>query len=294
MRPSHHLRAVLRPVPALTLAVLVFGAMPVRAQTPDAGQKITVVVMPFEFAAPLPAQRHVMPPYRPPMWPPLPTPAGVGGASFPVRRLVHASGPTSAPYPMQAAGDGSSDGPGHAIGVGIADLLVERLLEVSGFRVVERRRLDLLMSEQRLGATDSVARRETVDVRDTAKILRARYIITGSVTRFGTEERRGLGGVGGGFGLGALGFKRPKTQVALTGRIIDATTGEVVASVSATGTSTKGGSVLIGGGGGGVGGGVAIGSGEFRASALGEATERAVQGLAGAIAAKRERLVGPR
>jgi curli biogenesis system outer membrane secretion channel CsgG len=294
MRPSHHLRAMLHPVPALTLAVLMLGTPPVRAQTPAAsamaGQKITVVVMPFEFAAPLPAQRHVIPPYRPPMWPPLPAPTGVGGASFPTRRLAHAPVPTSAPYPTQVTGDG----PGDAIGVGIADLLVERLLEVPGFRVVERRRLDLLMSEQILGTTDSTARRDTVGVPDRGAMLRARYIITGSVTRFGTEERRGLGGVGGGFGLGALGFKRPKTQVALTARLIDATTGEVVASVSATGTSTKGGSVLIGGGGGGAGGGVAIGSGEFRASALGEATERAVQALAGAIAAKRERLIGPR
>jgi hypothetical protein len=41
-----------------------------------------------------------------------------------------------------------------------------------------------------------------------AAMLRARYLITGSVTRFGTEERRGLGGIGGRFGLGALGFKR--------------------------------------------------------------------------------------
>ncbi len=87
--------------------------------------------------------------------------------------------------------------------------------------------------------------------------------------------------------MGALGFKRPKTQVALTARIVDAATGEVVASVTGAGTSTKGGSILIAGVGGGVGGGVAIGSSEFRASALGEATQRAIDALAGAIAAKR-------
>jgi curli biogenesis system outer membrane secretion channel CsgG len=215
------------------------------------------------------------------MWPPLlgqlsgigPVPGFASRPNF-APRLAHASPPAPAgAYPAESATEGIGD----AIGVGVADLLVARLLEVPGVRVVERRRLDLLMSEQRLAPGGDT----------TANLFRARYIITGSVTRFGTEERRGLGGLGGGFGLGALGFKRPKTQVALTARIVDATTGEVVASMTGAGTSTKGGSILIGGVGGGVGGGVAIGSSEFRASALGEATERAIDALAGAIVAKR-------
>jgi curli biogenesis system outer membrane secretion channel CsgG len=168
---------------------------------------------------------------------------------------------------------------GDPIGVGIADLLVARLLEVPGFRVVERRRLGLLVGEQQLAKGDSLG-----------NLLRARYIITGSVTRFGTEERRGLGGIGGGFGLGMLGLKRPKTHVGLTARIIDVTTGEIVASISSAGVSTKGGSVLVGGGGGGIGGGVAITSSDFRASALGEATDRAVEALVTGIVAKRDRL----
>jgi curli biogenesis system outer membrane secretion channel CsgG len=251
------------------------------AERTGAQRTTTVVVMPFDFAAPLPAQPRVVPPHRPSMWPPLlGQPSGIGRVpGFAPRRsfappLAHSPVPAPAgAYPAEGAAESIGD----AIGVGVADLLVARLLEVPGVRVVERRRLDLLMSEQRLASGADT----------TANLLRARYIITGSVTRFGTEERRGLGGLGGGFGLGVLGFKRPKTQVALTARIVDAMTGEVIASVTGAGTSTKGGSVLIGGIGGGVGGGVAIGSGEFRASALGEATERAIDALAGAIAAKR-------
>jgi curli biogenesis system outer membrane secretion channel CsgG len=245
------------------------------AERADAPQKTTIVVMPFEFAAPLAAQPRVAPPHRPSMWPPLlGQPSGIGPAPFFAPRLAHAPAiPAAEAHPP----GGATDGVGDAIGVGVADLLVARLVEMPGIRVVERRRLDLLLSEQRLaGGGDT-----------TAHVLRARYIITGSVTRFGTEERRGLGALGAGFGLGALGFKRPKTQVALTARIIDATTGEVIASVTGSGTSRKGGGILLGGIGGGVGGGVAIGSSEFRASALGEATERAVEALAGAITAKR-------
>jgi curli biogenesis system outer membrane secretion channel CsgG len=270
MRPSCFPRVGSR-VPLLTLAVLISGAAGVRAQSTGTVRQTTVVVLPFEFTAPLPAQPRVRPPHRPSMWPP-----------------VLLRGPISpASYPSEAP----SEGPDDAIGVGIADLLVERLLEVPGIRVLERRRLDLVMSEQRLAVVgDSAVRRDTTGERVPAAILRARYVITGSVTRFGTEERRGLGGVGGPFGLGALGFKRPKTQVALTARVVDAVTGEVIASMTGTGTSAKGGSILIGGLGGGVGGGVALTSSEFRASALGEATERAIEALVAEIVTKRDRL----
>jgi curli biogenesis system outer membrane secretion channel CsgG len=251
--------------PLLTLALLTFGAVAVSAQSPGSQRQTTVVVMPFEFAASVPVAPRPVLPHRPAIWrPPLIAQPSVTG--------------------QMEESSGYFDDP---IGVGIADLLVERLLQVPGIRVVERRRLDLLAGEQRLATGDT---RDTARGRVPPTILRARYIITGSVTRFGTEERRGLGGLGGAFGLGGLGFKRPKTQVALTARVIDATTGEVIASMTGNGTSTKGGSILIAGGAGGAGGGVAITSGEFRASALGEATERAIDALVGELTSKRDRL----
>jgi curli biogenesis system outer membrane secretion channel CsgG len=273
----------------LAAVAFVFGAGQAWSQSPTTErvgepQKTTVVVMPFEFAAPLPAQPRAVPPRRPSMWPPLlAQPSAVGRAPVFAPRLAHGPAPTPAePYPVENTGSDV----GEAIGIGVADLLVARLLEVPGIRVVERRRLDLLMSEQRLARGDTTVRDTTVNV------LRARYIITGSVTRFGTEDRRGLGGLGGNFGLGVLGFKRPKTQVVLTARIIDAITGEVIAGLTGAGISTKGGSVLIAGVSGGGGGGVALGSSEFRASALGEATERAVDALIRDIIAKQGRFSG--
>jgi curli biogenesis system outer membrane secretion channel CsgG len=262
MRPFRRLHLA-SPAPVLSLALLAFGAAALPAQPSESQRQTTVVVMPFEFAASVPVPPRPVRPHRPAIWP-----RPIGQPS------------------VAASVDESSGYVDDPIGVGIADLLVERLLQLPGIRVVERRRLDLLVGEQRLSG----------DSRDTARgeiprtILRARYIITGSVTRFGTEERRVLGGLGGAFGLGGLGLKRPKTQVALTARVIDATTGEVVASMTGNGTSAKGGSVLIAGVGGGVGGGVAITSSEFRASALGEATGRAIDALVGELVSKRDRL----
>lgn len=317
-----------RAVLPLALAVVVLTATPTRALSQieeplrvgapradtvdsDLQRRVTVVVMPFDFAAPLPAQHvGVGRPVGPPIWPLLIIPVLLlGGAS------MHSGGPalgagaalTAAvmvpamvaarprpprPWPPVAAVGPRGDDIGEAIGKGVADLLTGRLVNLPGFRVVERRRLDLLVAEQRIATGgDSLTPRDTAGARVTpGAILRARYIITGSITRFGTEEQRAGAGLGGRFGLGALGFKRPKTHVSLTARIIDATTGEIVASLTGAGTSTKGGSVLIAGGGNGGGGGVVLTSGEFRASALGEATERAIDALVEGIVAKRQQL----
>ncbi len=290
MPPRHRHRSSFVRVLAFALGILVAATMVARAQSPaDAEQTVTVAVMPFEFAAPLNATPH-----RPPRWPLmrpplLHGPSGIGVGSGFAPRLAHARSAELALHPAASQPiDESAERVGDPIGVGIADLVVARLLEVPGFRVVERRRLDLLREEQTLVRGDSLTRRDSADLRShSAAILRARYIITGSVTRFGTEERRGLGGLGGAFGLGGLGLTRPKTQVALTARIVDVTTGEIVASITGAGVSRKGGSILLGGGGGGVGGGVVLTSSEFRASALGEATERAVGQLVERIVARR-------
>jgi curli biogenesis system outer membrane secretion channel CsgG len=263
MRPFRRLHLA-SPASALSLALLASGAAPLPAQPSESQRQTTVVVMPFEFATSVPVAPRPVLPHRPAIWP-----RPIGQPS------------------VAASVDESSGYVDDPIGVGIADLLVERLLQLPGIRVVERRRLDLLMGEQRLSSGDS---RDTARGEIPRTILRARYIITGSVTRFGTEERRALGGLGGAFGLGGLGFKRPKTQVALTARVIDAATGEVVASMTGNGTSAKGGSILIAGVGGGVGGGVAITSSEFRSSALGEATGRAIDALVGELVSKRDRL----
>lgn len=270
---------------AVLSAVAPVGA---QATSADDQAEITVVVIPFDFAAPLPAT-HAPPPRRSRVWPPIlgqPV-GGIGERGYFASRLAHGAGAAPSAYPATREG---SEGAEDALGIGVADLLVERLLTVPGFRIVERRRLDQLLGERRLGGADSVGLADTSLARGASTMLRARYLITGSITRFGTEDRRGLGGLGGAFGLGALGIKRPKTQVALTARVVDAVTGEIVASVSASGVSTKGGGILVAGVGGGLGGGVAVGSNEFRESALGEATQKAVEGLAQALVAQRARM----
>jgi curli biogenesis system outer membrane secretion channel CsgG len=147
------------------------------------------------------------------------------------------------------------------LGVGVADMLIEKLLETGEFKLVERKQ-----DGDRNGA---------------------RYVVTGSITKFGFEERNFGGAFANVATLGLLSYKQHKTEVKLTARIIDETTGEIVASVSGEGASGKGGGLRVGGIGGGGAGGVDVNSSNFRSTAIGQATERAVRDLAQKIAAKR-------
>ena len=165
------------------------------------------------------------------------------------------------------------------LGAGIADMIVEKLLNDGGFRLLERKQMDATVREQSM---DSISRK--------ASMMGARYMLTGSVTKFGFESHQ----VGGIFAsvatFGALSVKRHKTEVTLSARIIDVTTGEIVAAIQADGVSNKGGGVsFLGMDSNGAAGGSAENR-DFKETAIGEATERAVQDLVEKLEAKRSLL----
>src|SRR4029453_2030793 len=93
--------------------------------------------------------------------------------------------------------------------------------------------------------------------------LGVKYLIVGSITKFGTEQSSksvgGFGLGGGGIGIGSVGTSKGKANVAITARIIDTTTGEIMASAKGDGTSKRSGFLLGGAGGG--GGGAGFGGG---------------------------------
>jgi curli biogenesis system outer membrane secretion channel CsgG len=86
-----------------------------------------------------------------------------------------------------------------------------------------------------------------------------------------------------GIGLGA---KKTKSEVALTARVIDATTGEILISAKGLGESNKGGGFDFSKGGFGVG----TNAEEWRNSGLGDAQERACNEFVAALVAKKSRL----
>jgi curli biogenesis system outer membrane secretion channel CsgG len=147
------------------------------------------------------------------------------------------------------------------LGIGIADMLIERLLATGQFRLLERKPAD--------------------------SASRAQFIVTGSVTRFGFEERNAGGLVASVATMGLLSVKQHKTDVVLTARIIKASTGEIVASMTGEGVSGKGGGLRVFGIGSNGAAGGDISTSNFRSTAIGQATERAVAHLAEKIVEKK-------
>jgi curli biogenesis system outer membrane secretion channel CsgG len=147
------------------------------------------------------------------------------------------------------------------LGTGIADMLIEKLLATGQFRLLERKPLESASGAQ--------------------------YIVTGSVTRFGFDDRNFGGLIGTVATMGMLSYKQNKTEVTLTARIINAATGEIVASMTSKGVSGKGGGLRVFGMGSNGAGGGDVSSSNFRSTAIGQATDRAVANLAEQIVQKK-------
>jgi curli biogenesis system outer membrane secretion channel CsgG len=115
-------------------------------------------------------------------------------------------------------------------------------------------------------------------------------MVTGSVTKFGFEEHQVGGFAASVATFGMLSVKRHTTEVKLTARVVDVATGEIVASFDGEGISNKGGGFSVMGIGSHGGGGAGGQNSNFKETAIGEATERAVQNLSEKLEAKRQQL----
>jgi curli biogenesis system outer membrane secretion channel CsgG len=140
------------------------------------------------------------------------------------------------------------------IGKGIADLIVDELVNDGSYRVIERKRLDAILAEQDFSNSER-ADPSAAQVSRIGKALGVKYLIVGSITKFGLESKNmKVGGNvwgGGKFGLGDVGTSKGKANVAVTARMVDTSTGEIMASAKGDGTSSRSGLLLGGGGGGG-------------------------------------------
>lgn len=167
------------------------------------------------------------------------------------------------------------------IGEGIADQLAFELVNEGKFRVIEREKLAAIMEEQNLAASDRAAPDQAKLVQ-MGKLLGVRYFITGAITKYSNEK--GGGGVRvGGIGIGGA---KAKSEVRLTARIIDTTTGEIVAGAKGKGESKKGGGLNFSSS----SFGTNFGSDEWRESALGDAQEQACENLAEELSDEADKL----
>jgi len=168
------------------------------------------------------------------------------------------------------------------IGKGMADQIVDELVNDGTFRVIERKKLNTVLAEQDFARSDRAAP-SAAKLAKVGKVLGVRYIVAGSITKFSAGEKKGVGGSIKGV---RLGFGKAKSEVKVTARLIDATTGEILISAKGSGKSGKGGSFDFGRG----GTSFNTSSSNFRESAIGEAQEKACEELVKNIVKRKDRL----
>jgi curli biogenesis system outer membrane secretion channel CsgG len=178
------------------------------------------------------------------------------------------------------------------IGKGIVDMLVNDLVKDGSYSVIERKALDKILTEQNFSNSNRADPNSAAKI---GKLLGVDAIIVGSITEFGNETKKtGLGGIAGNWHGGVLagaGHSNSKANVAITARIINVDTGEILGVADGKGQSSRASTNLLGGGagGGGYGGGAAeMSTSNFQQTIIGEATKAAVDqlstGLAGDVA----------
>ncbi len=175
------------------------------------------------------------------------------------------------------------------VGKGITDLMVQKLVQDGKYSVIERAALDKILSEQNFSNSD---RADATSAAKIGKILGVDAIILGSITKFGRDDKK-VGGVAGGRSgwtgaIAGMGKKDSKAEVSITARMVNTSTGEILASVTGSGESSRSGMFLggAGGGPGGAGGGAFdMSSSNFAQTILGEAVMKAVADTATQLSA---------
>ncbi|MEX2299491.1 MAG: CsgG/HfaB family protein [Bryobacterales bacterium] len=170
------------------------------------------------------------------------------------------------------------------VGKGIRDLMVEKLVNGGVYSVIERSALEKVLTEQNFSNSD---RANPTSAAQLGKVLGVDTIIIGSITQFGRDDKNTKVSTGafGRFGaaIGGVGRSKAKAVVAITARMIDVNTAEILAVATGEGDSTREGTSLLGGGYGGGGGGagaIDMTSSNFANTIIGEAVNKAVEPVA--------------
>jgi curli biogenesis system outer membrane secretion channel CsgG len=195
-------------------------------------------------------------------------------------------------YATVQSGVASIFGSNQDIGKGIADLLVDKLVSGGVYSVIERKALDKVLAEQNFSNSD---RADASSAAKIARILGVDAIIIGSITQFGRDDKKTdvgggtLSGITGRFGVGGVRASKSTAVVAITARMVNTSTAEILASTTQKGDASRSGTGLLGSGGSNaamVGGVLDMRASNFADTVLGEATSKAVSAVARDLSGK--------
>ena len=146
---------------------------------------------------------------------------------------------------------------------GMADQLADALVNSGSFVVLERQNLSDVLSEQDLARSGRSAKSKTAQ---TGKVLSSQILVKGTITEFEMEKSGSGSGIS--FKGITLGSESTKAHVGVILRLIDTTTGEVIASERVEGEAKSGGAKV-----GLSNSGVGFETEGFKNTPLGEATQ---------------------
>jgi curli biogenesis system outer membrane secretion channel CsgG len=155
------------------------------------------------------------------------------------------------------------------IGEGLTEMLTTELFKTGRVIVLERGAISDVVGEQQLGQSGLVKNETGAQ---TGQMIGAQLIVRGAVTEFSERVKGASGQISTPYFGGGVGTE--SAYVALDIRLIDANTGQVIASASATGTapSTGAGATVLGP----QGSGVMLGGEAFFSTPIGRATRQAI------------------
>ena len=119
---------------------------------------------------------------------------------------------------------------GEQLGAAAADQLATELVRTNEFSVIERDRLQAILAEQGLGQSGAV---DPATAARIAELLGVQAILTGSITKFKVDTKR--------VGIGPAAVSRTQAEVALDIRVVDTSTGEILAVAEGSGKKNLGG-----------------------------------------------------
>ena len=193
-------------------------------------------------------------------------------------------------YATVQSGVSAMFGSNQDVGKGVADILVDKLVNAGVYSVIERTQIAKVLAEQNFSNSD---RADPGSAAKIGRVLGIDYIIIGSITQFGSDDKKtDIGGGGatkklpGGFGGLGVSKTESKAVVQLTARMIDTTTAEILASAQGRGEDSRKGTGILGGGGtysNMAAGALDMKSSNFEQTILGAAVNKSVVDLAGKL-----------
>lgn len=118
----------------------------------------------------------------------------------------------------------------------LQDMLIAELAAMSSFKVLERKEIDAVMSEQNLGQSGRVSKSTRSKI---GKITGAKYLVAATVSSF--EKSTSGGGAGFSFGGFSIGGKKSKAYMAVDLKVIEVETGEIADVRTVEANSSSGG-----------------------------------------------------